>query len=125
MASSTYSDNLVLNYLLRGVSAPPSSWYVALFTSDPSVDSSTEVSGNGYTRQAVTFLAAIGGVVRNSADLTFGTATSSWGVLTHYAVYDASTSGNLLVYGVLESSYEVETDDQVIIQAGKIQVSLE
>lgn len=119
MAASAYAENLALNFLFRGVaSSPPSAWYIALF------NGSTEVSGTSYARQAITFLAPIAGIVRNGADISFGVADPDWGLITEYAVYDALTSGNLLVSGSVAVPVTPDGVNTLIIEAGEIEIVL-
>lgn len=125
MAASVYSANMLLNLLLRGVTGTaPSSWYVALFVGDPMADG-TEVSASGYARETVSFTAALNGVVRNSAEVDFGTAGADWGAISHFAVFDAATDGNMLVHDSFEAVTDVDTGTTVKIAAGVIEVSLE
>lgn len=97
--TSAYATS-VLN-LLRGTSITATTTiYVGLLQSN-----GTELSGNGYARQAVTFGApsSTGSgnemQVANTGAVTFGPATSSdWAAASKFAVYDASSAGNKL-YG--------------------------
>ena len=49
----------------------------------------------------------IGYLVDNSDDITFPAATVAWGTVTHFAVHDAVTGGNLLFHATLDSSQVV------------------
>lgn len=109
MAMSTYLQNLDLD--ARYGSGTPATIYVALSTADPTADASglAEPSGNGYARLAVTnnatnFPAASAGAKSNGAALTFTNPTGAWGTITHVALFDASSGGNMLDYGALASS---------------------
>jgi hypothetical protein len=126
MSMSDYLENALLNAVLRNTPyTSPSQVYVALFTSDPTdAGTGTEVSGGGYTRQAVTFNAPLNGQVTNSTDILFPIATASWGTITHFGIYDAATGGNLLFHGVLQTSKTISTDDQLKIAAGALSVSI-
>jgi hypothetical protein len=78
--------------------------YLALFSSDPGEDASgSELSGDGYARTAVSFGTPSGGAVSNDADVVFPFATTYWPTVTHFGVFDASSGGNMLVYGVFNS----------------------
>jgi len=112
--------------------------YVALFTDDPGDDASgTEVSGGSYARVRVYengggtpdwTLAAVDGVaysVENDDSITFPTATASWGTVTHVAIFDAATSGNLLYHGALDESKTIGTDDVFKINAGNLTCKLQ
>jgi len=123
---SNYLENALINVTLRNtaftaVAAP----YVALFTSDPTdAGTGTEVSGGSYARTAVTMGAPSNGVSTNSADVTFPTATGSWGTVGWIGIYDASTSGNLLYHTALDLSKTVSTGDIFKISAGNLSVTL-
>jgi hypothetical protein len=123
---SNYLENAIINATLRATSyTSPSSVFVALFTSDPTdAGSGTELSGNAYTRKAVTFGAPSNGVTSNSADVNFDQATGNWGTVSHIGIYDASTGGNLLYHTPLTSSKTIETGDLFKIAASSLVVTL-
>lgn len=126
MSFSNYLENKVLGHVFGGVSyTAPATLYVALFTSDPGeTGSGTEVSGGSYARQTVTFTVT-GNLASNTAAVEFPTATSSWGTITYAAVYDASTSGNLLAYGALTTSKTIASGDVLRIPAGDFDITLD
>jgi hypothetical protein len=123
---SNYLENALVNAVLRNTTyTSPATVYVALFTTDPTdAGSGTELSGNAYARTAVTFGAPSNGVTTNSADVTFATATASWGVVTHIGLYDALTSGNLLFHTPLDSSKTIDSGDIFKIASGSLSVTL-
>lgn len=123
---SNYLENALVNAVLRNTTyTSPATVYVALFTTDPTdAGSGTELSGSAYARTAVTFGAPSNGVTTNSADVTFPTATASWGVVTHIGLYDASTSGNLLFHTPLDSSKTIDSGDIFKIASGSLSVTL-
>ena len=128
-AASNYSENLLLNWLLTtGSATRPTTWYVALFTTDPTdAGSGTEVSGTYYARQSVTFNAATGTnptYSDNSATITFPTAGSTWGTVGWIGVYDNLTTGNLLVHGALTASKSVASGDTFQILANNLVINL-
>jgi len=129
MASSIsdYYENKILDHMLRAQAfTPPSTVYVALYTVSPSdTGGGTEVSGGSYARQAVTFNAASGGSITNSADITFPQATADWGTIVAVGLFDASTAGNLLWYGNLTTSQTVNNGNIFKIPAGNLTVSLD
>lgn len=127
MSATTYSANALLNYLFRGVAGtPPAAWYLALYVGDPG-GVGEEVSGASYARESVTFAAALNGVVRNSAELNFGAAGEDWGEVSHWAIFDAATNGNMLHYEAFEDVTEIlaDADTDVKIAAGVIEINLE
>jgi hypothetical protein len=125
---STYLENKIIDHMLRDQSfTPPSMVYVALFTADNGLEGGTitgEVSGGSYARQAVTLTAASDGESSNSGDITFPTATADWGTITHVALMDASTGGNVLMYSALDSSKTVNNGDTFKINDGDLDVTV-
>lgn len=126
-ALSNYLEAALLNAVLRNIPyTSPATVYLALYKSDPTdADTGTEVSGGGYARQPVTFTAPSNGQVSNSADVIFPVATADWGTVTHVGIRDAATGGNLLWYGPLQVSKTILINDQLIIKAGDLVVSLD
>ena len=95
------------------------------YTSDPTdADSGTEVSGGSYARTSATFDAPSNGVTQNSADVTFPTATDSWGTVSHIGIHDASTGGNLLFHTPLDTSKTIDSGDIFKIESGNLSVTL-
>ncbi len=123
---SNFLENALINAVLRNTSyTSPTTCYVALYTSDPTdADTGTEVSGGSYARTAVTFGTPSNGVTSNSASVTFPTATASWGTISHIALRDASTSGNMLFHTPLDESKTVGTGDIFTISSGNLTVTL-
>ena len=123
---SNYLENAIINAVLRNTSyTSPTTVYVGLFTNDPTdADAGTEVSGGSYARTAVTFGAPSNGVSTNSADVTFPTATASWGTVSHIGIHDASTSGNLLFHTPLDTSKTIDSGDIFKITTGNLSVTL-
>jgi hypothetical protein len=144
-ASSNYVEDRTLDFWLKAnsqSSTAPTTVYVALFTSDDSTGGTAEnleagiltnevsTSGTAYVRKAVTFGTISNGSVSNSGNVTFDTATASYGTVTHVAVMDTdSTSdsagaGNVLFYGALDTAREILRDDTFQITTGNLTISL-
>lgn len=125
-AMSNYLENALINATLRNTSySSPAAVYVALFTTDPTdAGTGTEVTGGSYARQAATFTSPSNGSSTLAADVTFPTATGNWGTVTHFGIYDASTSGNLLYHGALNNSKNIQTGDILRIQVNNLTVTL-
>jgi hypothetical protein len=125
---SNYLENALLNATLNATTyTAPATVYVSLWTSDPTdAGSGTEVSGGSYARTAVSFATASGtsGNVLNDADVTFPTATASWGVVGWIGINDAATSGNLLYHTILDSSKTIDSGDIFKISTGNLSVTL-
>jgi hypothetical protein len=123
---SNYLENALINATLRNTTyTSVATVYVSLWTSDPTdAGSGTEVSGGSYARTAVTFGAPSNGVTLNSADVTFPTATASWGVVGWIGINDAATSGNLLYHSPLDTSKTIDSGDIFKISTGNLSVTL-
>ena len=123
---SNYLENALINATLRNTSyTSPTTTYLALYTSDPTdADTGTEITGGSYVRQAITFGAPSNGTSTNSAAVEFPQATADWGVISHVAIRDAVTSGNLLFHTALDASKTINNGDVFKITAGNLSVQL-
>lgn len=128
MSFSNYLETELLDHVFTNSAyTAPSTLYLALFTSNPADDASgTEVStsGTAYARQTVTFTVS-GNTATTSAAVEYPTATASFGTVTHVAVYDASTAGNLIAYAALTSSKTIDTGDVFRVPAGDLDITLD
>lgn len=123
---SNFLENELIDHILRNASwASPTTIYVALYTDDPTdADVGTEVTGGSYARESVAFGAPSDGATDNSSDITFTTATASWGTVTHVGLRDALSGGNLLFHSPLAASKAIGNGDTFKLNAGDIDVSL-
>jgi len=123
---SNYLENALINAVLRNTSyTSPTTIYIGLFTSDPTdAGSGTEVTGGSYARTSATFGAPSNGVSVTTADVTFPTATASWGTVGWIGIHDASTSGNLLFHTPLDVSKTIDAGDIFKISSGNLSVTL-
>jgi hypothetical protein len=117
----------VLDHIFNGVAyTPPAHIYVGLFTAAPSdTGGGTELSGHAYARQEVTFAAAASGAVASDAAVTFPAATADWGDITHSALFDAATAGNMLMWGALTTPRNVADSEIFMFPIGSIRVTLD
>lgn len=128
-AMTDYLENKLIDHIFRAQAyAAPATLHVALLTAAPSdTGGGTEVAGGAYARVAVTgalanwagtqaaasTAASSGntGTTSNNAAVTFPAPTANWGVVTHFAVYDAPTGGNMLIWGALTTSKTINNGD--------------
>lgn len=124
-AMSDYLENEILDHILgTGAYTMPTTVYIGLSTASFNDDNSgTELSGSGYARVAATFSAASGGTTSNSAAVEFAAATGSWGSISHFGVFDASTAGNLLIHGAFTTAKTIATGDILKISAGDLDIT--
>lgn len=128
-AMADYLENALINHVFRGIAyTAPANIYVGLSTSACSDSSAgTEVSGGSYARVAVatgagTWAATSGtdGTTSNVNTITFPTPSAGWGTVTHVVLYDASTSGNMLVCTALTVSKTINSGDGVSFPGGAV-----
>ena len=128
-----YTEEAVLTGLVGGTDITLSSGkpYLALFTSAPSdAGGGTECSGGAYARiQAGAtsqgdFGTASGGSVTNASEFRWADATADWGTITHIALMDSSTGGNMLVYGALQTSVDINNGDIFKIPASGFTIQM-
>lgn len=128
---STYLDNKILGHVFNGTDYATPAKYWALFTSAKGLTDNSpvrdEVTGDGYARvkaENSAFTTPSASVVKNAINIEFPVAISNWGRVTHVAIMDAPTDGNVLAWGVIrnpntldERPRDVDAGDQFIIRA--------
>src|SRR3990167_6609668 len=142
MANFTdYAENKLIDHLFRAATfTKPTTLYIALFTAAPTdAGGGTEVTGGSYARQALNpsdtnwyatqggttgASSGTGGATSNALEVSFQQATANWGTIVAAAIFDASTSGNMLFWGNLASSKIINSGDQFRIAAGDFDVTL-
>jgi len=124
--SDFLEDELIDHVFDTGAYSPPTI-YVALSTTEPA-DDGTNVTepADGYARVAhSSWDAAASRLTENTGTVTFPQASGSWGTITHYALYDAPTDGNMLGAGALSVSKDVVTGNTPTIADGEIEISFD
>ena len=125
MAKTDYLEDAILNHVLRNTAlTSPTTVYVGL-TSTATTDAGggTELTGNGYARQSMTFGAPSAGSCSNSAEVLFPEATGAWPAATHFFIADAVTAGNRLYHGALDASRTAALGDQIRFAIGVLTVT--
>jgi len=128
---SNYWELEILDHVFKtGVYTAPTNIYVALCTSTV-LDSSTggslpgEVSGGGYVRvTCMTWDLASGVATANTGAVSFAQATADWGTVSHFALCDHSSTGNVLAHGALTAAKAVDSGDTAKFATGDIDVTL-
>ncbi len=134
--STNYQFNQLMGYVLEGVSyTPPSSLWLALFTTVPSLAGTGGVevstSGTAYGRKQILSTgtswngpSGTNQEYSNAADITFNVPTANWGTITGAGLYDAETGGNLLYIATLATSKTVNNGDGAPrVLAGQLKIS--
>lgn len=114
---SNYLENALLNHTFK-VSAysVPTNLYIGLSTADPGETSGTlaEPAGNSYARTVCnTWTTAVTGALFNATGVVFPAAGGSWGTISHFAIFDDVSAGNMLAYGSLSVNKTVTLNDIV------------
>ena len=127
---SNYWENKILDHIFGKGNYTPPTIYVGLSTANPLDDASglTEPAGNGYARvqtYAADWNVASAGTIDNANEIIFPEATGSWGTVTHFALFDTVTGGNMLCYGALTQSRAIVSGDKARFAAGDLNVSLD
>jgi hypothetical protein len=116
--ATDYLENLFIDHLFRTRTwAKPTALWMALFTAAPTdAGGGTEVAGGGYARVSLPPLDAnwnatqggtsgnssgSGGATANAVAIVFPAPSANWGTVSHFAVMDAATGGNMLIWDVL------------------------
>lgn len=113
----TTTDGTV-TWLTLKLGTPKRPLYVGLFTTAPTqTGGGTEVSGGSYARQAYQPTDAnwnapgTDGDTSNKLAITFPSPTADWGIVGYFGIWDRLTGGNLLWYGTLTETVNVENGD--------------
>lgn len=121
---TTFWRDAVLN-LLRGTNVTGFSAYVSLHTADPGNTGANEVTGGSYARQLAGFGAPAddSGVraVTNAADIDFTGMPAT--TVTHFAIWNAATSGNSVYKEALATSRTTLAGDVIRLAAGNLKVT--
>lgn len=123
---SDYLEDVLLDHCLgTTIYTMASTVYCALFESSPGDDDSgTECSGTDYARKVATFTDASGGSCSNTTNITFTEAGGAWGTITHIGLYDHISTGNLLWWGTLDASKDVDKGDTFKINKNDLDLAL-
>ena len=138
-ALSNYLESALLQEIFNGVNyAAPSTWVALYTTATDDAGGGTEVIGGSYVRVRVyansggtpdwnvAAVDGVGYVVDNNDDITFPTASGSWGVVEWFAIVDtASGACNFLYHGQLDAPKTVGSGDTFKFSAGNLNLRLE
>ena len=122
---SNYLENKLIDHFLGTASyTMPTDVYVALYTVAPGeAGGGTEVTGGSYARQIATFSAAASGATSNDSNIDFVNMPAATTVAI--GIFDALTSGNLLLYGSLTTNKTTDAGDTLRIATGDLDISID
>ena len=140
--ASDFLENAIIDWLFRTrTPAKPAALWVALFTASPAdAGGGTEVAGGAYTRVNLPPLdtnwtatqggtsgnsSGTGGATSNAVAVAYPAPTANWGTITHFAIFDALTGGNLLIWDALTAPRTIMSGDPAPSFAiGQLQVTV-
>lgn len=137
---SDYLEEKIIETTLRGAVMPaPSSIYIALFTGDPTDANVTTNEVNvaswpAYARQdaatggaiATGWTPASNGVSSNAKVVTFPANNGASAItVTHLAIYDAQSGGNMLYHAPLVSAKTLQVGDVLSFGIGALTVTVQ
>ena len=128
--SDTLENELLDHWMDDGSYTASTTLHAALSTSTPSDDGSNFTEpGSNYARVDVSsdslWDAAAAGVKDNASAITFVQASGSWGTVTHFGLYTASTSGTMLAFGALTASRVIDSGETAEFAAGAFDITLD
>ena len=125
-----YYENVIVDHLFRATALSetvPANYFIALHTAACSDSATgTEATGGSYARVTVTRGTAnwngthgnttgassgTNGTISNAAVITFPAPTANWGLVTHFAIWDAVSAGNQIICEALTVSKTINNGD--------------
>lgn len=120
-SASNYLEEKLVNAAFRGETFPvPTALYLALYTASPGeAGGVNEITAGWYARQdmakggaiSTAFTAPADGVTSNAKDILFPAVTNAAVTVTHVALHDALTGGNMLYYTDLVQAKTLQIGD--------------
>lgn len=136
-AASDFTEVNVLNALLRGQTfAQATTIYVALHTADPGETGGNEANYPSYSRrdaangetadQGWTPPVSGNAYCQNAKQLIWPPNDSGASVtITHFSLWDAETSGNMLAHAALDTPRQLQPTDVFVANPNKFTVSMD
>jgi hypothetical protein len=126
MTFSDTAEDLVLDHILGTTELVfDATVFLALGTDDsPSKTTFTELSGNGYARQAIASDPSSGGSTQSTDTLIFGPCTgTAWGIIKSAALFTADTAGTRIAQAALvDQTKFIGVNDTAIFDVGAVDV---
>lgn len=132
---SAFSDHLeaaLINTTLRGATYTGGSVFIALFTADPTdAGTGAELTDSGYIRQRAHatvasdgFTVPANGSSSNTKNIIFPAIVDAQKTITHWGIFDAQTSGNLLYHSSMLNPKTLDPTDVLSFPVGSLIVTL-
>ena len=120
---SNYTQLKMLEHIVGKTPFTKPTAYVALLTAEI-----TEPSGMNYSRVATAggdWNAAVNGEIDNTNAIAFPEASGEWGTISYYALFDAASGGNMLVYDELDTPKAINSAEIIMFGAGDLKLQLD
>lgn len=113
--------------------AMPAALYLSLHTASPTDTGShaNEVAtgGTGYARQSIFAKMgatdAVTGISLNTATLVAGPATTDWGTVSYVGIEDASSAGNMCIWGAPTTAKTVTTGESFQLVPSQLSIQFD
>jgi hypothetical protein len=128
----TQANTILDEYFGKVTPTIPTTYYMGISTTTIQNDGTgaSEPVDVAYQRVAipntkVSFTIASNGSLKNAVEFEFPESQVSWGIITHFALYDQQTGGSIKVFGQLTNSRTVETSTILVLEPNALQINLE
>lgn len=127
---SNYLESKILNHVFGKSDYSSPNVYVGLLSGEPNGGDSpiSEPDCPSYTRvetDASSWGQVTDGLMENAENITFSMACENWGTVTHFALFDAVSGGNVLAYGNLGPSVTISSGNIPRFAPGNLIISLD
>lgn len=128
-AFSNYLEDQITGWIAGTSMTAPTATFVQLYSQDPTDAGSA--TGALYSR--VTVASGAGswtrgtggaGTITNASAITITSSATATASATHFAVFDASASGNLLFHGALSTNKTIASGDEVKFNASALTLTV-
>ena len=127
---SNYLESNILDHVFGKSNYSVPDVYIGLLLEEPDEDgvSLSEPQCSSYTRAATNASCwddATEGLMENVTNITFAMACQNWGTITHFALFDSKSGGNMLACSRLSPSKTINSGDITRFAAGDLIISLD
>lgn len=118
---ATASENTGLNAIL----VPSTTYYLALFTTDPGTTGTGEVTGGSYARQAIAFGSASAGSQASTNAQNFTNMPLEASGVPYFGIFTAATGGTYICGGATTGlSGSIPAGSTIAFASGAVTTSL-
>lgn len=129
---SNYASSKLLGHIIGKTAYTMPAFYLAASTTAPGEDGSTitEPVGMGYARVLTSGAdwnaptVANPSVTTNAAEITFATASGTWGTMAYGGGFDALTGGNMTAHANFDTSRAIASGDALVFPIGSITITM-